>query len=156
MNLSPNFTADQYTKSSTATRKNIDNSITNSVHLNNAKTLFINIVEKLYEKYGDKLIFTSGYRSPALNEAVGGSKNSQHSKGQAVDFEVIGVPNYELALWCKNNLDFDQLILEFYDCSKPQSGWVHVSFNTLEKNRKSVLTALKEGTGVVYHSDLLK
>jgi zinc D-Ala-D-Ala carboxypeptidase len=156
MKLSPNFTVDQYIKSDTATRKNIDNDITDLRHLNAAKALFINIVEKLYEVYGDKLIITSGYRSQDLNTAVGGSKKSQHSKGEAIDFEVAGVSNYELAKWCKENFDFDQLILEFYQRGKPQSGWVHISYVSPEKNRKSVLTALKEGKTTTYHSGLIE
>ena len=59
-------------------------------------------------------VINSGYRGPALNEAVGGSSKSQHCKGEAADIECPGVPNYDVAKWIEDNLDFDQLILEFY------------------------------------------
>jgi len=154
--LSPNFTVDQYTKSDTATRKNINNDLKDPVHLASAKELFENVVENLYAHFGDKLIITSGYRSPDLNTAVGGSKRSQHSKGQAIDFEVAQMSNYKLASWCKEHFDFDQLILEFYQKGKPQSGWVHISYVSPESNRKSVLTALKEGKTTTYHTGLIE
>ena len=67
-------------------------------------------------------------------------KTSQHAKGQAVDFEIGGVPNIKIAYWLQNNVDFDQLILEFYDPNDPAGGWVHVSYNEKGSNRKQVLT----------------
>ena len=79
---------------------------------------------------------SSGYRCPELSIAIGSSENSQHCKGQAADFEVAGVDNYELALWIKDNLDFDQLILECY--TGGNSGWIHCSY--VENGRKETLT----------------
>ena len=67
-------------------------------------------------------------------------KTSQHAKGQAVDFEIAGVPNIQVAYWLENNVDFDQLILEFYNPDDPAGGWVHVSYNEKGSNRKQVLT----------------
>jgi zinc D-Ala-D-Ala carboxypeptidase len=83
---------------------------------------------------------TSGYRSEELCEAIGSKKTSQHAKGQAVDFEIAGVPNIQTAYWIQNNCDFDQLILEFYKKDDPAAGWVHVSYNEAGANRKQVLT----------------
>jgi hypothetical protein len=74
---------------------------------------------------------------------VGGSSRSQHCKGEAADIEVPGTPNAELAEWIRDNLEFDQLILEFYTSGVPDSGWVHVSYKTDGTNRKSILTATR-------------
>jgi zinc D-Ala-D-Ala carboxypeptidase len=74
---------------------------------------------------------------------------SQHSEGKAADIEVVGVDNKELAEWIKNNLEFDQLILEFYRDGEPDSGWIHVSWNSGE-NRNQTLKAIKEGDKTVY------
>ena len=82
----------------------------------------------------------SGYRSEALCEAIGSKKTSQHAQGQAADFEVPNVSNYDLAYWIEQNLDFDQLILECYKAGEPTSGWVHCSFRSDGENRKEVLT----------------
>ena len=70
----------------------------------------------------------------------GSKKTSQHAKGQAVDFEIAGVPNIKIAYWLQANVDFDQLILEFYKKDDPAGGWVHVSYNEAGANRKQVLT----------------
>ena len=89
-------------------------------------------------------------------EAVGGSSRSQHCKGEAVDIEVPGVPNAEVAQWIVDNTDFDQVILEFYTPGIPDSGWVHVSYNSKTFQRKSILTALKEDGKTVYKQGLIK
>lgn len=140
MRLSKNFTLQEFTKSQTATRRGIDNT-PEGEHLEAAQALFENVVQPVRDNFGVTTI-NSGYRGPELNEAVGGSSNSQHCKGEAVDIECPGVANYELASWIEANLDFDQLILEFYTPGIPDSGWVHVSYKP-EGNRKSILTAAK-------------
>ena len=71
---------------------------------------------------------TSGYRSPELCTAIGSSVNSQHAKAEAADFEVMGTDNAELADWIKDNLPYDQLILEYYTPGEPNSGWIHCSY----------------------------
>lgn len=139
MKLSKNFTVAEFSKSQTATRKGIDNE-PKGIHLRAAEELFANVVQPVRDNFGPTII-NSGYRSPALNEAVGGSSKSQHCKGEAVDIEVPGVSNYDVALWIEANLDFDQLILEGYKKGDPNSGWVHVSYKADGSNRKSVLTA---------------
>jgi len=85
---------------------------------------------------------TSGFRSEALCVKIGSSVNSQHAKAEAADFEVMGTDNSELADWIYDNLDFDQLILEFYDPSEPNSGWIHCSY-VPEGGRKQFLHAYK-------------
>ena len=109
MRLSENFTLAEFTKSQTATRKGLENS-PNEEHLAKAKELFENVVHKVSDNFGITVI-NSGYRGPALNEAIGGSTNSQHCKGEAVDIECPGTSNYTVAKWIEENTDFDQLIL---------------------------------------------
>jgi zinc D-Ala-D-Ala carboxypeptidase len=147
MKLSENFTMAEFTKSQTAERKGIDNT-PEGEHLEAAKALFENVVQKVRDHFGPTVI-NSGYRSPELNEAVGGSSRSQHCKGQAADIECPGTANADLANWIVENLDFDQVILEFYTPGIPDSGWVHVSYNT-EGNRKSILTATRVDGKTVY------
>ena len=151
--LSKNFTLQEFTKSQTAIRQGIDNT-PGDVHLNNAKVLFEKVVQPVRNNFGVTVI-NSGYRGPALNEAVGGSSNSQHCKGEAVDIECPGTSNYAVASWIEQNLDFDQLILEFYTPGIPDSGWVHVSYKA-EGNRKSILTAMKENGKTVYKPGLIE
>ena len=151
--LSKNFTIQEYIKSQTALRQGIDNTPTEE-HMGNATALFRNVVQKVRDQFGVTVI-NSGYRGEALNEAVGGSSNSQHCKGEAVDIECPGTPNYDVAKWIEDNLDFDQLILEFYTPGIPDSGWVHVSYKS-EGNRKSVLTAMKENGKTVYKPGLIQ
>ena len=151
--LSQNFTLQEYIKSQTALRQGIDN-MPNEQHLEKAKLLFENVVQPVRDNFGVTVI-NSGYRGPELNEAVGGSDKSQHCKGEAVDIECPGVPNYEVAKWIHDNLDFDQLILEFYTPGIPDSGWVHVSYKE-DANRKSVLTAMKEDGKTVYKAGLIQ
>ena len=153
MRLSENFTMAEFTKSQTAERKGIDNT-PEGEHLEAAKALFENVVQPVRDHFGPTVI-NSGYRSPALNEAVGGSSRSQHCKGQAADIEVPGTPNAELAEWIVNNVDFDQVILEFYTPGIPDSGWVHVSYKADGDNRKSILTAMKEDGKTVYKPGII-
>jgi len=151
--LSKNFSLQEFTKSQTAERRGIDNTPVEG-HLENAKELFENVVQKVRDNFGVTVI-NSGYRSGDLNYAVGGSNTSQHCKGQAVDIECPGTPNYDVAKWIEDNLDVDQLILEFYTPGIPDSGWVHVSYKT-EGNRKSILTAMKEDGKTVYKNGLIQ
>ena len=145
--LSKNFALSEMVKSATAERLNVDNS-PSDIHLVNLTHLAIHILQPVRDEFG-VITINSGYRSPSLNAKVGGSKTSQHCNGQAADFESFSTPNPVLAKWIANNLEFDQLILEFYDGVNPNSGWVHCSYN-LMGNRKKILTALKTGGKVVY------
>jgi zinc D-Ala-D-Ala carboxypeptidase len=147
MNLSPHFTLAELTKSQTALRLGLDNSPTPE-HIENLKYLALNILEPIRNKFG---AFTpnSGYRSKALNEAINGSAKSQHSKGEAVDLDIVGVPNKKLCKWIYDNLEFDQLILEYWneEDNDPNSGWVHVS-TTRQQCRKSCMAY--DGKAYVY------
>ena len=151
--LSKNFTLQEFTKSQTAERRGIDNTPVEG-HLENAKALFENVVQPVRDNFGVTVI-NSGYRSGDLNYAIGGSNTSQHCKGQAVDIECPGTSNYDVAKWIEENLDFDQLILEFYTPGIPDSGWVHASYKS-EDNRKGVLTAMKENGKTVYKANLIQ
>ena len=151
MRLSANFTLAEFTKSQTATRKGLDNT-PGEEHLANAKELFANVVQPVRENFGVTVI-NSGYRGPALNEAVGGSSKSQHCKGEAVDIECLKATTEEVSRYIHDNLDFDQLILEFYTPGDPNSGWTHVSYKK-QNNRKSVLTASKINGKTVYTKGL--
>ena len=154
MKLSKNFTLEEFTKSQTATRLGIDN-IPDGEHLEAAKLLFENIVQPIRDVFGPTII-NSGYRGPELNKAVGGSSKSQHCNGEAVDIEVPGTANPDLAEWIEENLDYDQLILEFYKQGVPDSGWVHVSYKSPETNRNQSLTAVKEDSKTVYLNGLVR
>ena len=138
MNLSRNFSLQELTKSDTAIRKGINNN-PSSGQIEKLKDLCENILQPVRDHFG-RVKVTSGFRSPELCAAIGSSVNSQHAKAEAADFEVMGTDNAELADWIYKNLDFDQLILEFYKADDPAGGWVHVSYNEKGANRKQVLT----------------
>ena len=141
MNLSANFTLKELTKSDTATRLGLDNTPDDEA-LENLKTLCEKVLQPVREHFGKSVTVNSGYRSPESNTAVGGSKTSDHCKGQAADIEIDGIPNHELAQWIMDNLDYTQLILEFYTQGIPDSGWVHVSYDP-NNLKKQELTAVK-------------
>jgi hypothetical protein len=141
MNLSANFTLKELTKSDTATRLNLDNNPDDEA-LENLKTLCEMVLQPVREHFGKSVTVNSGYRSPESNAAVGGSKTSDHCKGQAADIEITGIANADLAQWIMDNLDYTQLILEFYTQGIPDSGWVHVSYDP-NNLKKQELTAVK-------------
>ena len=137
MQLSGHFSLSELTKSQTAERKGISNKPTLE-HIENLTELCNNILEPTRRNFGKPIVITSGYRSEELCEAIGSKTTSQHAKGEAADFEMFGLDNKSLAKYIKNNLIFDQLILEFYNQDDPSSGWVHCSYSK-EENRKEAL-----------------
>ena len=137
MQLSKHFKLEEFEKSSTAIRLNIKNKA-GSGEIKNLTDLCYEVLEPVRAKFDKPIIITSGYRSPELCEAIGSKATSQHTKGQAVDFEIEGVYNLEIGLWLTNNVNFDQYIQEYYD-GTPSSGWCHVSY-VEGSNRKQVLT----------------
>ena len=156
MKITRNFSLNEFIKSSTATRLGISNQ-PSAEHLVNLTAVSLMVLQPVREHYGKVVGINSGYRSPELNKAVRGSATSQHCNGQAADVEIQGLPNYELAKWIQDNLNFDQLILEFYTPGgDPNSGWVHCSYNAQGENRKKVMTAVREGGKTAYKSGLLK
>lgn len=140
MQLSPHFTLAEAMASNTARARGIDNAPGAEV-IPRLRFVAETILEPIRAHYGVPIIYNGGlswYRSPALNAAVGGAANSQHMTGEAVDIEVWGVSNIDLARWVEANLTFDQLTLEAWDGSDPSSGWVHVS--AVREPRREVLT----------------
>lgn len=148
MKLSENFTLSELTKSETALRKGLDNEPTQDV-IAALQTLAINVLQPIREHYGRSVKVNSGYRSPEVNASVGGSKTSDHCKGQAADIEIVGVANADLAKYIEDKLQFTQLILEFYTQGVPDSGWVHVSYDP-NNLKKQVMTAVRRDGKTVY------
>ena len=138
MQLSKHFTLEEFEKSQTATRKGIKNKA-GSGEIKNLGDLCYEILEPVRAKFDKPVTITSGYRSEELCEAIGSKKTSQHTTGNAVDFEIAGVSNLAIALWISNHCNFDQLLLEYYT-GEPSSGWCHVSYDSEKNNRKQVLT----------------
>ena len=148
MILSENFSLDELTKSQEAIRLGIDNT-PDDEQIGNLILLCKNILQPIRNHFDKVVSVSSGYRSAALCEAIGSSSKSQHTKGQAADFEIFGMANKDLADWIVQNLDYDQCILEFWNPDDPNSGWVHCSYND-SGNRKQYLSAQKLNGRVVY------
>ena len=151
MKLTATITLDELTKSQVAERKGINNN-PNPQQIENLKNLAINILQPVRSHYNKPLIISSGFRCAELCIAIGSSINSQHvadDSAAAADFEIPGVDNRELALYIKNELEYDQLILEFYKDNEPTSGWIHCSYST-DHNRNQSLRALREEGKVIY------
>ena len=147
MNLTRNFTLSELTKSDTAIRKGINNN-PNAEQIEKLKELCENILQPIRDHFG-RVKVTSGFRSPELCTAIGSSVNSQHAKAEAADFECVGVDNAELSDWIHKNLDYDQLICEFYTPGEPNSGWIHCSY-VPEGRRASYLLAYKSEVKTKY------
>jgi hypothetical protein len=151
MQLSKNLTLAEVTRSETAKRRGISNMPTPE-HIENFKKLAENVFQPIREHFGVPIHISSGYRSKALNTAIGGSLSSQHCQGEAIDIDMDGsangVTNAQVFNYIKDNLNFDQLIWEFGTTSNPD--WVHVSYESTGKQRKQVLRATKQGGKTVY------
>jgi uncharacterized protein YcbK (DUF882 family) len=151
--LTPHFSLREMIRSDTAVRLNIDNTPTEE-HMRNLVLLCTHVLEPVRNHFGPVRV-NSGYRCLALNMSVNPmtstlDKLSKHCTGQAVDFEVEGVSNADLAIWCRDNLsEYGQVILEFYTPGQPNSGWVHVSF-VVGAQKKEVLTAARISGKLVY------
>jgi len=148
MNLSANFTLSELTKSETALRKGLDNMPTEDI-IKSLKLLVDNVLQPIRMHYNASVKVNSGYRSPEVNASVGGSKTSDHCKGQAADIEIAGVANGALAKYICDNFKFTQVILEFYTQGIPDSGWVHVSYDPTNLKCQA-LTAIKRDGKTVY------
>jgi len=148
MQLTNNFSLAEMVKSETALRHDMDNT-PGEAEIENLKRLAEKVLQPVRDHYGKGVKGNSGYRHPEVNAKVGGSKTSDHCKGQAADIEIPGVPNADLAKWVAENLDFTQVILEFYTQGIPDSGWVHVSYDPANL-KKQTLTAVKQNGKTVY------
>ena len=140
MRLTPNFKLSEFERSATAKSRGFDNSITDPAVKQAIEALTVNVLQPIRDHFGKPIRINSGYRGLDLNASVGGSKTSQHCKGEAADIEIDGLSNRKLAEWIRDNLEYDQLILEGHTPGIPNSGWVHVSF-CAHSARHSVLTA---------------
>jgi len=150
MRLTDNFTLAELTKSQTAERCGIDNN-PDKEHIENLQKLCNNILQPVRDYFQKPVTISSGYRSPELSQKIGSSSRSQHCKGQAADFEVPSVSNKELADFINDNLDFDQVILEFHNPDEINSGWVHASY-VGDANRSEYLLAEKDENSKVRYS----
>ena len=149
MQLSKNLALAEVMRSETAKRKGISNMPTPE-HIENFKLLAENVVQPIREHFGVPIHISSGYRSKALNTAVGGSLSSQHCSGEAIDIDMDGtsVTNAQIFNYIKDNLNFDQMIWEFGTDTNPD--WVHVSYESTGKQRKQILKAVKSAKGTSY------
>jgi len=150
MKLSNYLSLAEVTRSDTAKRKGISNEPT-AEHLENLKTISVEVFDKVREYFGVPIFVSSGYRSAALNKAIGGSSTSDHNLGRALDLDQDGhgngVTNADVFNYIKNNLEFDQLIWEFGTDKNPD--WVHVGYRK-GANRKQILKAVREGGKTKY------
>jgi zinc D-Ala-D-Ala carboxypeptidase len=135
--------------SATALRRGIDNT-PNDEQLNNMELIAEKIFEPLRAYVNGPIKINSFFRSAKLNTAIGGSKTSQHCKGQAMDIDdTFGkATNAEMYHFIKEHLDFDQMIWEFGNDDNPN--WVHVSYVSPEKNRNKCLKAYKKNGRTKY------
>lgn len=136
MELSPHFKLFELCKTNVRDIDNVPNSIE---VIENLKIICCRILEPVRDHYNIPFSPSSGYRSLEVNKAIGGTRFSQHLTGQAADFEIPGISNYDLAKWISINLIYDQLILENYISGIPNSGWVHCSI-VKGQNRMQCLT----------------
>ena len=149
MQLSENLSLAEVMRSETAKRKGVSNMPTPE-HIENFKKLAENIFQPIRKHFGKPIHISSGYRSAALNKAIGGASSSQHCTGEAIDIDMDGsaITNAEIFNYIKNNLSFDQLIWEFGTDKNPD--WVHVSYESTGKQRKQILKAVKQGGKTSY------
>ena len=133
MKLSPNFSLEELTFSQVASRRGLDNTPSDKVKDNLERLAFF--LEQVRKVFNKPFLISSGYRSREVNEAVGGSKTSQHCDGCAADFNVKGMsPSAVVRAIVDANIPYDQVILEF-------DSWVHISIPTIKGNppRKQAL-----------------
>jgi zinc D-Ala-D-Ala carboxypeptidase len=143
MKISEHFHLSEFEKSSTAERLGIDNTAPAQV-VANLTDLVVDVLEPLRRMVKRPIVINSGYRSLELNRTLKSKDTSQHVQGQAADIECPGLSNKELASVIRDNLPYDQLILEFYNKDDPSAGWVHVSHKR-DWNRFEVLSINRHG-----------
>ncbi len=149
MQLSEHFELAEFIRSSTAKRAGISNMPTDT-HLENIKLLCEKVLEPIRVHFDRPIILSSGYRSSALNKAIGGASSSQHCSGEAADIDMDGtnITNAQIFNYIKDNLEFDQLIWEFGTTTNPD--WVHVSYESNGRQRKQILRAVKKNGATSY------
>ena len=147
--ISEHISYKEATRSATALRKGISN-VPNPSEKENMRTVAEKVFEPLREWVGGPIRINSFFRSVKLNKAIGGSKRSQHCKGQAIDLDdSYGFKtNAEMFHYIKDNLDYDKLIWEFGDDENPD--WVHVSYVSENNNRKMTMKAERKDGQTFY------
>lgn len=144
MNLSPNFTLEEFIHSDTGIKLGIDNK-PNAIQIENMKALCDVVLEPLRAHFNSPIRILSGFRNQALNKAVGGVSTSQHTLGEAADITIRGVKNSDLWLFISLNLNYDQVIAEKLREDNGEAGWVHVSHKQYGKQRAEALSFLGHG-----------
>jgi zinc D-Ala-D-Ala carboxypeptidase len=151
MKLSEHLSLAEVMRSETAKRKGVSNMPT-AEHIENFKLLAEQVFEPIRNHFGNPIHISSGYRSAALNKAIGGAKSSQHCSGEAIDIDMDGsadgITNKMVFDYIKDNLSFDQLIWEFGTSTNPD--WVHVSYESKGNQRNQILKAVKKGGATTY------
>ena len=137
--LSEHFSIEEMTFSDTGQRLGLDNTCAGTVLVNLSHTAAK--MEEVRTLFNLPIRVTSGYRSPRVNSAVGGSKSSDHMSGLACDFQIHGITNYDVACKIRDSaIDYGQLILEY--------GWVHIgigSHNRMELTKHSAASPYQPG-----------
>ena len=141
--ISEHISYKEATYSSTALRRGLDNT-PNDEQLKCMEEVAENVFEPLRKWVGGPIKINSFFRGKPVNTAIGGSKSSQHMKGQAMDIDDTfkHKTNAEMYYYVKENLDFDQMIWEFGDDENPN--WVHISYVSHRPNRKRLTVAFKK------------
>ena len=142
MRISEHISLKEAVRSNTAERLSISNMPDNET-LITMQITSEHVFEPLRNHFNEQIYVSSFYRSPELNQAIGGSKTSQHCLGEAIDIDDVysKATNADFFNYIKDRLEFDQLIWEFGNDNNP--AWVHVSYR-LGNNRMRVLKAIKE------------
>lgn len=143
MKLSPHFTLAEMCKSQLASRRGIANQ-PDAAAIDAMRRLCDAVLEPLRGHFGVPIIPSSGYRSSALNHALRASLNSQHCKREAVDFEIAGITQSQIARWIVQELAFDQFIIEYPQADNVSAGWLHISYCE-GRNRTEILTKTRSG-----------
>jgi hypothetical protein len=144
--ISPHVSYKEGVYSATALRRGLDNT-PNAEQQKCMHEIANHLFEPLREWVGGAIKINSFFRGEPVNTAIGGSKYSQHMKGQAMDLDdTYGYKtNAEMYHYIRKNLDFDQLIWEFGDNENPN--WIHVSWVSHRKNRKKLTIAYRDSYG---------
>jgi zinc D-Ala-D-Ala carboxypeptidase len=154
MKLSENFTLQELIKSATANRNDIDNYPSDPIAITKLELLAKNLLQPIRDHFGRTRV-NSGFRCFDLECSLyqkrvnsiytsygeGGVldwfRTKSHPKGEAADIEIDGIDNQDLFNWIRDNLEYDQLFLEYYIPGDPSSGWVHVSYSGTENRMES-------------------
>ena len=157
MQLSKNFSLAELTKSQTAERMGLENNPSEG-EVENLRLLCERVLQPVRDHFNKVVTISSGYRSEVLSRKIGSSSKSHHCLGMAADFEIFSVPNNEVSDWIKQNLMFDQLLLEFWKpgTGNENSGWIHCSYNPeINSNRKEYLMAIKDENNKTNYKPIL-